>query len=134
MTKVKAETGGVRLDHWLWAARFFKTRQLCSAAISGGKIRLNGKRTKPAKAVRLGDMLEIRRGPYTTIVVIEALSNKRGSATDAATLYTETEQSIAQRQALVAQLRVQAQAVQYDRGRPSKRDRRAMQRLRRVMG
>lgn len=121
----------IRLDLWLWAARFYKTRQLCAAAVNGGKVRLNGERAKAAKPVHIGNEIEIRRGPYRTVVIVEAVSGKRGSASQAALLYQETEQSRARRETLAAQLRVQAQAVHYDRGRPSKSERRAMERLQR---
>jgi len=130
MSTERSEPDKLRLDQWLWTARFFKTRQLSAKAISGGKIRLNGERAKPAKAVHIGDQLEIKRGPYRTVVIIEALSTCRGSASQAKVLYHETEESITNRETLAGQLHMQSQAVQYDRGKPSKRDRRAMEKLR----
>ena len=85
-----ANTESVRLDQWLWAARFFKTRSLAAAAAQGGKVHLRGDRAKPARAVRVGDRLQIRRGPYEWVVTVNALSTKRGPAREAALLYEET--------------------------------------------
>ncbi len=124
------EMDNVRLDLWLWSARFFKTRQLSAKAVTGGKVRLNDERAKPAKTVNIGDRIDIKRGPYRTRIVVQALNKKRGSATEAAVLYRETEDSIAEREKLAQQLRLQSQAVRYDPGKPSKRDRRAMRKLR----
>ena len=116
----------VRLDRWLWAARFFKTRQLASDAVNGGKVRVNGGRAKPAKTVAIGDELEIRRGAYTWAVRIDALSEKRGSAIQAAGLYTEHEASAIERERIAGERRTLAAQIIYDREEPSSRDRRAM--------
>lgn len=89
-----AEQEQVRVDKWLWAARFFKTRGLASKAVSGGKIFLNGQRCKPSKAVALNDILIIHKGEVEQTVAILGLSNKRGPATVARTLYQETEESV----------------------------------------
>ncbi len=126
---LKQET--VRLDRWLWAARFFKTRQLASAAVTGGKIRVNGGRAKSAKMVAVGDELEIRRGAYTWAVRIDALSNKRGPATQAAKLYTEHEASAIERARIAGERRTMAAQIIYDRELPSPRDRRAMRKRKR---
>ncbi len=120
-----------RLDRWLWAARFFKTRQLASEAVKGGKVRVNGGRAKPARTVAIGDELEIRRGAYTWAVRIDALSEKRGSATQAAGLYTETEASAIERERIAGEQRTLAAQIIYDREQPSSRDRRAMRKRKR---
>ncbi len=120
-----------RLDRWLWAARFFKTRQLASDAVKGGKVRVNGGRAKPAKTVAIGDELEIRRGAYTWAVRIDALSEKRGSATLAAGLYTEHEASAIERERIAGERRTLAAQIIYDREEPSPRDRRAMRKRKR---
>ena len=119
----------VRIDKWLWAARFFKTRGLASEAIKGGKVELNGSRAKPARNVQIGDRLRIRRGPFEYHVVVEGISRHRGPAAVAATLYRETAESIAAREALAAQLRVASAGQPRTPGRPSKRDRRRIVRF-----
>lgn len=121
------EPGKLRIDKWLWAARFFKTRSLAADAVESGKVLVNAVRVKPAKAVAPGDMLEIRAGQYRYEVEVLALSNKRGPAPEAQKLYRETEASRAQREALAAQLKAQPQPV--FKGRPTKRDRRQIQRF-----
>ena len=118
----------VRLDKWLWAARFFKTRSQAKSAIDGGHVRLNGKRAKAAKEVKCGDTLNIRRGAEDFTVRVEAVRERRGSAAAAAVLYRETEASIEKREREAA-LRRAAGAQSYY-GRPSKRDRRRIERLR----
>ena len=87
----------VRLDKWLWAARFFKTRALASAAVSGGKVHSNGQSLKPSRAVRQGDRFEIRRGFECFEVVVTGLSERRGPASSAQSLYHETDSSVARR-------------------------------------
>jgi ribosome-associated heat shock protein Hsp15 len=121
----------IRLDKWLWAARFFKTRGLAADAVSGGKVHLNGARTKPAKSTRVGDEVEMRRGPYTTVVVVRALGDRRGPASEAQQLYEETEASRTARETLAAQLRTESATFTPHAGKPSKRDRREGVRLRR---
>lgn len=121
----------VRLDKWLWAARFFKTRAIASEAVDGGKVHLNGERVKRSKSVRVGDEVQIRSGPYEHRVVVQALSERRGPATEAATLYEERRESVAERERLQAQRRLEATAVVRDAARPSKRDRRQIDELRR---
>lgn len=125
----KSET--VRLDRWLWAARFFKTRQLASEAVKGGKVHVNGKRARPAKMVAIGDELKIRRGAYTWVVRIDALSEKRGPATQATRLYSEHEASITERARIAGERRTLAAQIIYDREQPSSRDRRAMRKRKR---
>ena len=114
----------MRIDKWLWAARFFKTRSLATDAVEGGKIKLNGERPKPAKAVKIGDQLEVRSGPFTFSIAVIALSDKRGPATTAAKLYTESAESQAARRVLADQLRADAIATPFLRGRPTKKARR----------
>ena len=123
----------VRLDKWLWAARFFKTRTLAHDAIEGGRVHLNGERTKPSRAPRIGDELTITRGQIRHVVVIQALSEHRGSAEIASRLYTETEASVKEREQMLAFLRATAlpDPRKEIRGRPSKKDRRQIDRLRR---
>lgn len=116
------ESGKLRIDKWLWAARFFKTRSLAADAVDGGKVTMNGTRLKPAKAVAVGDLLEIRVGKFHYEVEVLALSGKRGPAPEAQKLYRETEDSRARREAIAAELRAQPQPA--FKGRPTKRDRR----------
>lgn len=124
----------VRLDKWLWAARFFKTRGLAAQAIETGKVQVNGERAKRAKQLQVGDELRVRLGPYHHIVKVRAVSEHRGPATVAATLFEETEESRKAREAMQLQVRVAQSAPGYDRGRPSKKDRRDIERLRRRDG
>jgi ribosome-associated heat shock protein Hsp15 len=121
------------VDKWLWAARFFKTRSLASEAVDGGKVHVNGDRVKAARALRLGDRLEIRRGTEQLEVVVLVLSEQRGPATAAQALYEETEASVTRREAQAAQQRIAALANPAPRstGRPDKRSRRNITRLRR---
>lgn len=120
---------GVRIDKWLWAARFYKTRSLAAEAITSGKVELNGERTKPAKAVKGGDSLRIRSGVFEQIVQVKALSDKRGPAAVAQTLYEETAESAAARAKLAERMRYEMPAAM-DSGRPTKKDRRDIARLR----
>jgi ribosome-associated heat shock protein Hsp15 len=125
------EAGRVRVDKWLWAARFYKTRSLAAEAIGGGKILVNGDRVKPAKLLQAGDEVRLRLGPYEHVVNVLAVSERRGPATVAATLYKETDASIAARAKLSEQLRMAPAAFVYeDKGRPTKRDRRELDRFR----
>ena len=118
----------VRVDKWLWAARFFKTRSLATDAVENGRIHLNEVRIKPAKSVAVGDRLNIQIGRYQFVVEVLALSNKRGSAPEAQKLYRETDASRQVREALAAQLKAQPQPF-YFKGRPTKRDRREIERF-----
>jgi len=114
----------VRLDKWLWAARFFKTRGVAAEAVEGGKVRLNGHRTKPGHLLRLGDELKVRRGPYEWIVIVRGLSLQRGPAPQARLLYEETEESRVKREALANELRFEGRIVSETKGRPAKKARR----------
>ena len=126
-----SDANRVRIDKWLWAARFFKTRALASDAVTGGKVTLNGDATKPAKMVQPGDIVRVRFGPYEHIVTVRGLSERRGPASVAATLYEETQESRAAREKLAEQLRMAPAAFVYEeKGRPTKRDRRELDRFR----
>jgi ribosome-associated heat shock protein Hsp15 len=126
-----AGAGRVRVDKWLWAARFFKTRSLAAEAIGGGKVLVAAERVKPAKLLQVGDEVRLRMGPYEHVVIVRALSERRGPATVAATLYEETAASRAAREKLADQLRMAPATFVYeDKGRPTKRDRRDIERLR----
>ncbi len=119
----------VRLDKWLWAARFFKTRSAATDAVLGGKVEINGEPVKPARGVRVGDLVRIRLPPYEHVVEVTALAERRGSATQAATLFTETPASLAARERQRELLRV-APVFEFEKGKPSKKDRRTLDRFR----
>jgi ribosome-associated heat shock protein Hsp15 len=121
----------VRLDKWLWAARFFKTRGLAADAVDGGKVHLNDQRVKRAKGVRVGDEVSVQLGIYAHRVTVRMLSEQRGPASVAATLYDELPESVAARDALRERRKLDAAAVLHDPGKPSKRDRRQINDLRR---
>ena len=119
----------VRIDKWLWAARFFKTRSLAAQAIDGGRVKLNGERVKPAKDLKPGDELAIRAGELDWVVTVLALSERRGPAAQARLLYAETEASRARREEAVAARKLRIGPVREERGRPTKRDRRLIRRF-----
>lgn len=121
------ETGKLRIDKWLWAARFFKTRSLAAAAVEAGRVLVSAARVKPARALAIGDWLDIRIGQYRFEVEVLALSGKRGSAPEAQKLYRESEASRAQREVLAAQFKALPQPM--FKGRPTKRDRREIERF-----
>ncbi|UCG85020.1 MAG: RNA-binding protein [Gemmatimonadota bacterium] len=122
---------GVRLDRWLWAARFFKTRSLAVEAIAGGRVQLNGHRAKRAKLVHEGDELRIRRGPFEHLVVVKGVSERRGPAKEAQLLYEETAPSKQRREALAEQIKAVPRTSFKGKGRPTKKERRDIDRLRR---
>jgi len=124
----KDDSERFRIDKWLWAARFFKTRSLATAAIECGKVLLNEARVKPAKAVAPGDMLDIHIGQLQFMVEVLALSSKRGSATEAQKLYRETDDSRQRRLAIAALLKEQPPPFHF-KGRPTKRDRRVIEKF-----
>ena len=124
----KDNTGKFRIDKWLWAARFFKTRALAAAALECGKVQVNGVRVKPAKLLAAGDTLTIRLGPYQQVIEVLALSGRRGPATEAQKLYRETEESRLRREALAIELKAQPEPAAHA-GRPTKRNRREMERF-----
>jgi ribosome-associated heat shock protein Hsp15 len=119
----------IRLDKWLWAARFFKTRSQAADAVTGGKVDVNGDRAKPSRIVRTGDKLTIRRGPYEWTILVEDVARLRGPASQARQLYAETEESLRKREAAIAQLKLERPAELDAPGRPSKKDRRAINRF-----
>jgi ribosome-associated heat shock protein Hsp15 len=121
----------MRVDRWLWTARWFKTRALATQAVAGGKVRLNGRRVKPAADLRAGDELEIVRGPYTHVVVVRGLAERRRSAAEAALLYEETEESRKARDVRRIQMRDVPVPSYEGKGRPTKRERRKLERARR---
>jgi len=121
----------MRIDKWLWAARFFKTRSLATEAVVAGHVQVGGARVKPARDVRVGETVEIRRGAYRWTVVVRALAERRGPATQAAMLYEETPESAAAREEQRLE-RLYAQPLGSDLGaRPTKQDRRRLEALRR---
>ena len=121
----------VRLDKWLWAARFYKTRSLAVDAVEKGKVEVNGERAKRAKLLQAGDSLMIRLGPYQHIVTVRAVSETRGPASVAAKLYEESAEGRKAREAMQIQVKAAQSVPGYERGRPSKKDRREIERLRR---
>ena len=125
---------GVRLDRWLWSARFFKTRQMAADAVRSGRVLLNNKRTKPAKSVHIGDQVRIRKAAFRYAIQVTALSETRGGADIAVALYDESEQSIETRKTLRTQLKLQHSGLHLPKGRPSKRERRQLNRLRTSRG
>lgn len=125
-----ADERKVRLDKWLWAARFFKTRSLAADAIETGKVEVNGERAKRAKQLQVGDQLRIRLGPYHHVLSIRALSERRGPASEAATLYEEDADARKARESLQAQIKTAQRMSGYESGRPNKKDRRDIARLR----
>ncbi len=121
----------VRLDKWLWAARFFKTRRMATDAINGGKVHLNGQRTKPGKEIGIGSRLHISKDQYTWDVVVTAVSAQRRPAKEAAMLYEETPESRGKRAAEVARRRAEKDLGMQPEHRPSKKDRRLIHRFKR---
>jgi ribosome-associated heat shock protein Hsp15 len=119
----------VRVDKWLWAARFFKTRSLAAKAVSGGHVHLNGSRIKPARSVSVGDKLEIRRGLLEFTVIIEGLSERRGPAAAARTLYRETEESVRKRETEREERRLIRAPASRPESKPDKRDRRRIRKF-----
>ena len=120
----------IRLDKWLWAARFFKTRALAADAIAGGKVEVNGDDVKRARPVRVGDRIRVRLSPYEHHLTVLALSGRRGPAAEAALLYEETAESREARDRLAWQLKHASPLFDYEKGRPTKRDRRLIDKIR----
>lgn len=121
----------VRIDKWLWAARFFKTRALAKKAIEGGKVRYNGQRIKVSKAVEVGAMLEVPQGWDHVLIEVLTLSDQRRGAQEAQALYAETEESIQRRAVEAEQRKLANQMMQPPAKRPDKRERRGIQRFQR---
>ena len=125
----KSTTKPVRIDRWLWAARFYKTRSLAKAAIEGGKVHMQGQRTKPAKEIHIGYTLQINRGLTTQEIIVEQLSEKRGPASEAVKLYAETLQSVELRENMRSQRAMQRAGLTLPSQKPSKKDRRDLRKL-----
>ena len=131
----KGETDGavagggarLRIDKWLWAARFYKTRSLAAEAVENGQVRVNGERVKPSRAVHAGERVLVRKAGFEWDVEVTAVHDRRGSASDAAKLYAESEASAKARDLAVAQRRAAAAADPRMAGRPTKRDRRKLE-------
>ena len=121
----------MRIDKWLWAARFFKTRSLASSAVEAGHVELNGERAKPAKQIRIGDEVRVRISQFTHIIHVRGLAERRGPASEAQLLYEETEASKKERERLAEQRRLAPTPAYEEGGRPTKRDRRDMSRIKR---
>ena len=123
----EADDGRIRFDKWLWAARFYKTRSLCVQAIDAGQVRVNGERAKPARSMRVGETVSVRKSGIVCEVTVTALSDRRGNATEAAKLYLETEASAAAREEALLQRRATEAAQPRFPGRPTKRERRKLE-------
>jgi ribosome-associated heat shock protein Hsp15 len=121
----------VRLDKWLWAARFFKTRSAAATAVDGGKIDVNGDRAKRSRLLQAGDVVVLRRPPYEHHIVVRGVSEVRGPAKEAVALYEETAESRAAREKLAYQIKNAPVLTFHGTGRPTKRDRRVIDRLKR---
>jgi Ribosome-associated heat shock protein implicated in the recycling of the 50S subunit (S4 paralog) len=119
----------MRLDKWLWAARFYKTRALAADAIDSGRIEVNDERSKRSKLVQAGDRVRIRIGPYEHLVTVRAVSEKRGSATIAATLYEEEGESKKAREVMAVHMKAMRANTGYESGRPTKKDRRDIEKI-----
>jgi len=126
---MQVETGKLRLDKWLWAARFFRTRSLAKAAIEGGKVRLGGQRVKVSREIAPGDMLQIRQGWDEKLVRVLALSDQRRGASEAQLLYEETPDSIARRESEAAARKAAGGMIERPAGRPNKKQRRQIHRF-----
>ena len=126
---MSADALSLRLDKFLWTARFFKTRALAAEAIDAGRVSVNGERAKPAKTVKAGDAVAIRRPPFEYRVSVRAVSERRGPAAEAQKLYEETAESRARREAVAAELKAMPPPV--FKGRPTKKDRRTLERFNR---
>jgi ribosome-associated heat shock protein Hsp15 len=127
--KNTSTTSKVRLDKWLWAARFFKTRSLAGEAVKGGKIEVNGQRAKPSREITIGDHLSVRQGFDEKTVVVQTISDKRGPASVARHLYAETPDSIQKREKEQALRQLAAIQRPHGKGRPTKRERRRIHRF-----
>lgn len=128
------KTDKVRVDKWLWATRFFKTRPLATEAIIGGKVQVNGQRVKPGKILQVGDELSIRRGRTLYVVIVRGLASRRGPASQASLLYDETEDSRRSRAEIAEQQKVCGTLHAQPKGRPNKRNRRTIIRYLRRRG
>tara|TARA_R110000822_G_scaffold226254_7_gene358902 strand:+ start:3202 stop:3609 length:408 start_codon:yes stop_codon:yes gene_type:complete len=119
----------VRLDKWLWAARFFKTRAQAKAAIEGGKVQIDGQRAKSSKDIPLGAAIKIRQGWDEKTVIVDNVTDQRRGATEAAALYSETPESISQREQRIAERKASNQSLSFQDQRPNKKQRRQIHRF-----
>lgn len=119
----------VRLDKWLWACRFYKTRAIAKAAIDGGKVHYEGQKPKPGKVVQIGDSIKLRQGYDEKVIIVKALSERRGPAKEAQLLYQETQDSIKKREEIAEMRKLAAPATQ---GRPDKKQRRQIHRFKNI--
>lgn len=129
-----ADEGQQRLDKWLWAARFFKTRALASEAISGGKVHLNGDRVKPSRNIKVGDRLKITKGQFEFEISVLGLNKHRRPSSEAQALYEESQESVEKRQSLAASLKILNANTPYSEKRPSKKQRRQIVKFKRIDG
>ncbi len=129
MSADHGKAGGVRIDKWLWAARFFKSRSLAAKAVEGGKVRLGDERVKPSRELKVGEMVAVRVGDTEWSIRVQALSDVRGPAPQAALLYEETTESRERRVKARDMRRQQPEPLSDRRGRPTKRDRRLIHRF-----
>lgn len=120
---------GTRVDKWLWVARFYKTRGLAAEAIDAGKIEVNGERAKRSRIVKSGDRVRIRIGPYEHVITVLGISERRGSAPIAQALYEEDPESKKAREVMAAHVRAMNANTGYETGRPTKKDRRDIKRI-----
>ena len=121
--------GQQRLDKWLWAARFFKTRNLAAEAVNGGKVHLNGERIKPSRNIKVGDKLTVTRGQFEFQITVESLNKQRRPAKEAQMLYIESQQSLAKRESLAESLKILNANMPYTEKRPDKKQRRQIVRF-----
>jgi ribosome-associated heat shock protein Hsp15 len=119
----------VRIDRWLWAARMYKTRSQAATAMEGGKVRLNDARPKTGAPIRVGDVVRVRHGPIERTLVVTGLAERRGRASEAAALFEETAESLSRRREREAQLKLMPETSFRGKGRPTKRERRELDRL-----
>jgi ribosome-associated heat shock protein Hsp15 len=131
MSTESDNTASMRIDKWLWAARFYKTRSLAVAAINGGKVHLNGARIKPSHKLVTGDRLSIRKGPYRFLITVQRLSTQRRPAEEAHTLYSESEESANQRHELYRERKLQGHSARQRERRPDKHTRRKLREMKR---
>jgi len=124
--KTRQNTAEMRLDKWLWCARFYETRNLANEAIKKGQVKHNGKKIKPGKIIRVGDEISVRRDPYTFEIIIQSLTHGRKSAAEVQNLYIETDTSMADREKMKTQMQIDNHPRRYNKGRPGKRERRKL--------